>query len=299
MELEKCFESFVQAGRFLKNWSPKTVRSYQQAFTSFQQSLASSSADVVADAGRVVLTKAQLETWVVWMRQKGMAPGGCNVYIRGFNSFLSWLAEEGHTPTRLRLKLLKSPTRQLRGFSDAEIRTLVAFRPKSFFDIRTWTLVQTMLDTGIRIEEALTLRTLQVNLDALTLTVVGKGDKTRTVPFSLELRKVLFRLLQAKEKTWNQRDVCFCARNGHRLTYRNSYRDIEKLCKGLGITGEHVHPHALRHAFACSYYRQGGDIYRLSRILGHVSISTTQLYLRSMGVEHLAEGHRSPLATRA
>jgi site-specific recombinase XerD len=74
---------------------------------------------------------------------------------------------------------------------------------------------------------------------------------------------------------------------------------LVKLCAAMGITGEHVHPHALRHAFACSYIRQGGDIYRLSRILGHCSISTTQLYLRSMGVEHLAEGHLSPLARLA
>jgi len=52
-----------------------------------------------------------------------------------------------------------------------------------------------------------------------------------------------------------------------------------------------VNPHAFRHCFAVSYIRRGGDIYRLSRILGHASISTTQLYLRSMGIEHLRENH--------
>lgn len=290
MAIEKLFESFVQAGRFLKNWSPKTERSYRQAFSSFQQSQREAqTADTSASASN--LTKAQLETWVVGMRQDGRTPGGCNVYIRGMNSFCSWLREEGHIPAPLKLKLLKVPTTTLRGFSDAEIRTLLAFRAKGFFAVRTWTLIQTLLDTGIRIEEALTLRTLQLNLEALTMTVVGKGDKTRTVPFSLELRKVLFRYLQDKDKRDINRTYVFCAKNGHRISYRNAYRDLAKLCAAMRITGEHVHPHALRHAFACSYIRQGGNIYKLSRILGHSSISTTTIYLRSMGVEQYGEEH--------
>lgn len=96
-----------------------------------------------------------------------------------------------------------------------------------------------------------------------------------------------------------QSEYFFYSRTGGRkLTYRNSYRDLKNVCRKIGIEGEHVHPHSFRHYFAVSYIRNGGDIYRLSRILGHTSISTTQLYLRSMGVEHLLEGHSqfSPLA---
>jgi len=66
------------------------------------------------------------------------------------------------------------------------------------------------------------------------------------------------------------------------------------------VSGRHVHPHAFRHCFAASYIRRGGDLYRLSRILGHSTITTTQLYLRSMGIEHLQENHAklSPLMMR-
>ena len=90
----------------------------------------------------------------------------------------------------------------------------------------------------------------------------------------------------------------FSTRRGGRLRYRNVYRDIKALCCAAGVVGAHVHPHNLRHCFAVHYIRRGGDIYRLSRILGHSTISTTQLYLRSMGIEHLREGHArfSPLA---
>jgi site-specific recombinase XerD len=206
MKIEKLFESFVRAGKFLKNWSPKTERSYRQAFSSFQQSLAVLGENAPANT---VVGKAQLEAWIVWMRQRGLSAGGGNVYIRGMNSFLSWLKEEAHIALPLRLKLLKLASRPLRGFSDAEIRTLLAFRPKSFFELRTWTLAQTLLDTGIRIEEALTLRTLQVNLEALTMTVVGKGDKTRTVPFSLELRKYCSDISRPKRSVKSMKSICF------------------------------------------------------------------------------------------
>lgn len=79
------------------------------------------------------------------------------------------------------------------------------------------------------------------------------------------------------------------------MTYRNALRDLTRFCARVGIT-THVHPHALRHTFAANYIRSGGDVYRLSRILGHADISTTALYLRSMGFEALREGHRSPLS---
>jgi len=78
-------------------------------------------------------------------------------------------------------------------------------------------------------------------------------------------------------------------RNGR---HANAYRALTVFCRSLGITAK-VNPHAFRHCFAVTYIRRGGDIYRLSRLLGHASISTTQIYLRSMGIEHLREAHDS------
>jgi integrase/recombinase XerD len=304
MELQKLFDSFVQSGLFLKNWSVKTVRSYGQAFASYQQSLRNGSVPEAHSTEGAALTKAQLEAWIVWMRQRGREPGGCNVYIRAMNSFCSWLKEEGHIPSAIKLKLLKSPPKPLRGFSDAEVRLILAARPKGFLHARTWTMIQTLLDTGCRIDEVLNgLPVGEVDLDNLKLTVTGKGNKQRHVPMSFELRKVLFRYFQLRLKTLDGKrsSVVFCTRDGKHLSYRNAARDIKRFCERAGVSGGHVHPHSFRHYFACSYIRSGGDIYRLSRILGHTSISTTQLYLRSMGVEHLLEGHsqHSPLAKLA
>src|SRR4051812_36439693 len=117
------FEDFLRAGLYLKNCSPKTLRTYKQAwssFSSFRQSLRESGSlnpGPILDGPAVnSLSKAQLEAWVVWMRERGIAAGGVNMYIRTMNSFCTWLGEEGHTPQRLRLKLLKNPAKPLRGF---------------------------------------------------------------------------------------------------------------------------------------------------------------------------------------
>jgi site-specific recombinase XerD len=317
--MEFRFEDFIKSGVYLRAWSPKTVRTYRQGLNAFEQSLRqagsrlrdltfdssnASTCNSVSRASDTIeptrlpvsgghLTKTQLDAFVIWMRQKGLSAGGCNMYIRTVNSYLSWLLEEGHIPQKLRIKLLPDPKRPLTTFSNAEVRLLLAYKPKGTYHTRTWTLILCLMDTGIRIDEALGLERSKVNLDALNITVLGKGNKERIVPISLEFRKHLFRWLQKTEGRY-----VFGARTGTRLTYRNSYRDIKNLCKRIGIEGEHVHPHSCRHYFAVNYIRNGGDIYRLSRILGHTSISTTQLYLRSMGVEHLLEAHSqfSPLA---
>jgi integrase/recombinase XerD len=119
--------------------------------------------------------------------------------------------------------------------------------------------------------------------------VLGKGNKERLVPVSLACRKHLWHQLRAVAPNgW-----IFATRSGARLSYRNAHRDLTLLCRAAGVQHRQTNPHAFRHCFAVTYIRRGGDIYRLSRLLGHASISTTQIYLRSMGIEHLREAHDS------
>jgi site-specific recombinase XerD len=262
-------EQFLQHGLYLRNWSNTTIRTYRQG---------------LACLGIERPTKADLEAWVVGMRQRGLTPGGCNMYIRTVNSYLSWL------------RLLRAPLKQPVLLSPQDIKTLVLFRPTSAVQFRTWALIQLLLDTGVRIEEALGIEHQRVDLDNLTLVVFGKGRKERTVPFSLALRRVLFRSLARPKPCASP--LLFSSRSGSRLLYRNAYREIQTLCKRVGIK-VHCHPHLLRHQFAANYIREGGDIYRLSRLLGHTTVTTTQSYLRALGVEDFRVGHErlTPLAT--
>jgi site-specific recombinase XerD len=271
-------EAFIQAGLFLRNWSPHTARTYRQG---------------LAALGIEHPTKAQLDQWVVSLRQRGITPGGCNMYIRTINSYLTWLHEEGHIDQRLRVKLLKCPLRVPTLLSPADVRVLIAFKPRTPGERRAWTLTLLLLDTGLRISEALGCERNRIDLDNLLLVVVGKGSKERPVPFSRDLRAVLYRWMHF---TRGQR-LLFQTRNGLPLSYRNAFRDLCDVCAQAGVRVR-VHPHLMRHQFAATYIKKGGDIYRLSRLLGHSAVTTTQTYLRALGVVEMQEGrdHLSPLS---
>ncbi len=264
------FDQFIKHGLYLRNWSATTVRTYRQGLNSLANDTP---------------TKVVLDAWVIGLREKGLTPGGCNMYIRTVNSYLSWLKDEGHLETPLRVKLLRAPQRQHTLLSPADIKALLVFKATGLSERRTRTLALLLLDTGVRITEALTLERQKVSLDDLLLTVWGKGAKERQVAFSHELRPVLFRWIAHAPAS----SFVFTTKSGARLSCRNAFREIQILCERAGVT-THCHPHLFRHQFAANYIRQGGDIYRLSRLLGHTSVSTTQIYLRSLGVEELRAG---------
>ena len=273
--------NFLQHGRYLRGWSPKTVRCYGQA---------------LADFAVEHVNKQSLQRYILSLQEQGFSPGGINVKLRTLNSFLTWLHEEGHTEERHRVRLLRAPKKVVTPLSDAEIKRIIAFKPRGSAMTRVHTLVMVLLDTGLRIEEALSLPRARVDLERRCVSVTGKGSRERVVPLSIEGRKSLFLWLSRTKGHYVFSTRPYQGNGGGRMTYRNAYRDIKLLCGKASVTGAHIHPHALRHAFAVNYIRQGGDVYRLSRILGHSSITTTSLYLRSMGLESLQEGHRSPLS---
>lgn len=292
MDFPKLFEQYVRHGLYMRGWSPLTVNIYRRAFANFQQSQRGQ------DSNLESLTKAQLEAWVAWMREQQRSPTYINIHIRAINAFLHWCHLEEHVPHRLTLKQVPNPVKALRGISDKEVSLILAYRPSRRNAFRTWTVIQMLLDTGLRIDEILNAELRNLDLDNLQLKVKGKGSKERIVPISIEGRKILFRYSQHKCRRDINSPYIFCSRNGSRLSYRNTYRDLKDLCKKAGVEGEHVHPHSFRHKFAVTYIRRGGDLYRLSRLLGHASTSTTELYLRSMGAEEVGERHSelSPLS---
>jgi integrase/recombinase XerD len=272
------FDQFIQHGVYLRNWQATTVRTYRQGLASLAIEQP---------------TKADLDEWVIRLRERGLTPGGVNMYIRSVNSYLHWLAEEGHSPQRLKVKILRAPLRQHTLLTAADVRAILRFQPKTKGDHRTRALILLLLDTGVRITEALTLERDRVRLDDMLLTVMGKGAKERTVPFSLELRPILYRWMQRSAAS----QFVFSTTTGTRLTYRNAFREIRTLCARAGVRVA-CHPHLFRHQYAANFIKQGGDVYRLSRLLGHTAITTTQTYLRSLGVEELRSGRErlTPLA---
>jgi integrase/recombinase XerD len=142
----------------------------------------------------------------------------------------------------------------------------------------------TLADTGCRIDEVLSLKWSDVDLDNLLLTVTGKRNKQRKIPFSFELRKVLF-------KSRNEYDLVFSTRVGKKLGRRNILRDVKLVCRSLGIKVPERTLHAFRHTFAVNYLRRGGSVFHLQKVLGHSSLDMTRRYANLM-TEDLQKIHQ-------
>lgn len=283
VNMRELFEQFVKEKRFLDNLAESTIRSYTLAFDWFEK----------LGGG---FSEKELKQFVLGLRENGMCPSGCNVKIRSINSFLSWCFREGHCQ-ELKIKQLKTGQVLIETFTDAHIRAFLRFRPKGNYEWRLHTIVCLLIDTGARIDEILNLDNL--DLDNLLIKISGKGNKERIIPISVEMRKILF-LYQSRHQLKVYSKYIFPTNTGTKIGYHNFLRDFKAHCKRLGIKDVRTSMHGLRHYFAQNYLRQGGDIYRLSRILGHTNLATTQIYLRSMGIEAIREAHQrfSPLGQR-
>jgi len=157
-----------------------------------------------------------------------------------------------------------------------QIRRLLDFKPRVNGEKRLHTLACLLLDSGLRINEALSLRSDDVDLDNFLLRVHGKGGKDRVVPISYEMRKLMWRWLRTQQGGGG---LVFSTRGGTKLNYHNTLGDFKRLGNRLHITGVRFSFHTLRHTFAVNYIRNGGDVFRLQRILGHTTLEMTRRYV--------------------
>ena len=220
------FEQFLAQRRYLKNVTPSTIEWYQTAFKALQK---------ILGADLPPLTKSALQAFVVAVRQRGVQPVSCNTYIKALNAFCLWLHEEGHLVERLQLPLLKVEQRIIQTLSDQSMQTLLRQRPKGFDQWRLHALVCLLLDAGLRIDEGLTLRRRDLDFDNLLVTVFGKGRKERRIPFSFELRKVLFRYDAVRMRQCPRCELAFPSRQGTAWDQRNSLRGLHLLQEKLAL----------------------------------------------------------------
>jgi integrase/recombinase XerD len=292
MFLEELFEKFVNERIYLKNVTDATVKFYRASWAITNKH--------IATKDPAELDKDILNDLIVAWRKAGQSPKSVNTYISFLNAFLSWLHEEGHIPKHLKMKKLKLEQKVFRVFNEGHIRILQKYQPTTYYDFRLWATLCLILDSGLRINEALSLRDEDVKLDQLLLIVKGKGQKERYVPISEEMRKILYRFMKKRDMLKIDGGILFPTTMATQVGQRNFLRDMKTFCKKLGISGIRISPHTLRHSYAIWYLVNGGDLYTLSRTLGHSSIAVTEIYLRSMGIEQIQRAHQkfTPLAKR-
>jgi integrase/recombinase XerD len=271
--LEPLYAQYLKERQYLAGFSPRTIKLFRWVFNRWDALIGE------------MPTKQNLKEWVIKLNESGIKPVTINSYARVFNAFLTWLLEEGHIPERIRVSKVKEGQRPLKVYSEDTLHKLLRFIPRTFAEHRIYTLICVGIDTGCRIDELLTLRREGVDLDNLLITVIGKGDKARIIPISLECRKVLYKFLRL-----HKFDFIFPTKQGNKLSYRTALDHLKSTAEQLGITGK-VGFHMLRHTFATSYLRDGGNLIYLQRILGHSDIAITKIYVANQ-TEDLALMHR-------
>jgi site-specific recombinase XerD len=270
---------FIRERQYLRAVTPKTLIWYGCSFKAFENALES---------------KQAVQQRIVELRQRNVAPVSINSYLRCINAYFRWLHQE-HGRDLVVISKLKEEQKILATLNADQIRRMMHFKPTTKNEALYHTVALLILDGGYRISEVLSLPLEHCDFDNLVVKVRGKGNKHRLVPLSTDMRKVLYRFAV---KNSGPGRLLFGTRNNTEFGVRNFGRGLKVIGRKAGITGVRFSPHTLRHTFAVSYLRAGGNLFYLSRILGHSSVTTTQRYLQSVGVDDLQAVHDrlSPLA---
>lgn len=221
------FEQFIKERRYLKDVSPRTIEWHEQSLNWLQVESP---------------TEADCKAAVLRMREAGLKPTSVNCRIRSINAYLKWLGSD------LKIPRLKEPKQIPSTFAKDDITRFVNWKPKTFHDRRLHVLLLMLADVGARISELLALRWDNVDFDNMLVKLIGKGSKERIVPFSVEMRKHLYRYQQQSKF-----DLVFCTKDGNAVGRRNVLRDVGLLCDRLGVKRQTRLLHSFRHSYPFAY----------------------------------------------
>lgn len=261
--------------------SPHTLRAYGDDAARFLGFLVIHTGGPVGEKTLARLTPADIRAFVTHRRAEGLGAGGVQRALAAIRSFYKYLAREGvlenaaarsvRTP-RVRRPLPRplSPADALRAIAVAGEHDV------AWLGARDAALLTLLYGVGLRISEALSLKRGDVPLGE-TLSVIGKGRKTRAVPVLPVVAAALADYAGRIPFTGPPSSPLFLSRRGAPMSAREAQGLMQKLRGALGLP-ERATPHALRHSFATHLLQGGGDLRSVQELLGHTSLSTTQIY---------------------
>ena len=180
----------------------------------------------------------------------------------------------------------KSPSNLPEVLSPEDVEQLLNFKPSSLIEIRDMAIVEVMYSSGLRVSETVNINIADFEEDMTFLRVLGKGSKTRLVPMGRFAVTAINNWLTEREKIVANTDALFLNSKGTRLTVRSVQLRLKKMALKQGLPP--IHPHMLRHSFATHMLESSGDLRTIQELLGHSSLSTTQIYTK-LDYQHLAK----------
>ena len=286
-------DPFLEHLEWERNLSPATLRAYRREVLAFVD-FASSELDLEKAAG---VTPLAVRSYIAHLHTRGLVPRSIARAVASLRTYFGFLAAEGTIPSNP-AAAVPHPRDTQRAPDVADryaIEELLEAFPVTPAGRRDRAAIELLYAAGLRVGELVSLDLGDVQLDQRVLRVRGKGRKERLVPFGKPAAEAIEAYL-ADRARWRRKnpggedDPLLVNQRGGRLSDRSVRRILEQAVRRSADLG-HLHPHALRHAFATHLLEAGMDLRAIQELLGHSSLATTQIYT-SVDLARLMEVHR-------
>lgn len=275
----KFYDDFITS-KTLQGLAQRTIKDYKNHMEFLKKYFET---EKRFDMNRYLDASDFVEYLSYMLLQKQYKPCTINIRLRTLKCYLKWLYEEKYIPSDfgVKIKLVKVPQDTIKPLSDAHIKKIFKIvDTKTYAGFRDFTLMILMLDCGIRVGEAVEVKIENIDIDAKLIHIPAEDAKTRVfrvVPISPRTIKLLKELVKIANE--NQCDYIFQSSYGGQIDKMVIIKNFEKYGKKAGLEVRCT-PHVWRHTMATNAVKNGLDIFYLSRILGHKSISTTRKYIQ-------------------
>ena len=270
-------DRFIQYISDERRYSPNTIKAYTNDLYSFEVFLQSEFE--LKDISHA--TFDMVRTWVVKLMDEKVSARSVNRKISSLKSFYKFLLKKGQidkNPTT-NIQALKTPKRLPTYIEQSQINEYLSADQKTnnFKNIRDRLIVDLLYSSGLRRSELTGLKTTSIDFNIGRMKVLGKRNKERFIPLTIEMVETIKNYLKLKEKTFTQKNPFLIVTNKGNKSYPEFIlRIVNK--ELIGVTSTKKSPHVLRHTFATHMLNNGADLNVIKELLGHTNLSSTQIY---------------------
>ncbi len=291
-------QPFISYLSLEKNYSPHTVKAYQNDIEEFREFCINTYEISIIDD----VDYSLIRSWIVVLVNGAISNRSINrkvASLKAYYRFLQRIEKIENNPLA-KHKALKTSKKIEVPFSETEMDDVlkqIAF-PDGFEGCRDKLLIELLYTTGIRRAELVNLKLIDIDSYRNTIRVLGKRNKERLVPLLLSTKELLMRYLEERKKLAciSDENYLFLSKSGVKIYETLVYRVINKYL-GMVSTKVKKSPHILRHTFATHLLNKGADMNSVKELLGHSSLASTQVYTHNSISElkkvHLASHPRN------
>jgi integrase/recombinase XerC len=276
--------AFLQRLKTERRLSPHTISAYQRDLNALLGFCERDGVTSLASLDSYVVRRFAAES-----HRRGLGARSVARRLSAVRTFLGYLVEVGELASNPAVHVqAPRPSRHLPATLDADqVASLLAISGDDLLTLRDRAILELFYSSGLRLAELVGLDLTDVDLADRTVRVTGKGSKARVVPVGKQAIAALRDWLTVRPEVARPGEqAMFLSRRGDRLSHRNVQARINHWAKLQGAPTR-VHPHMLRHSFATHLLESSGNLRAVQEMLGHASLSTTQIYTH-LDFQHLA-----------